>query len=211
MPWWPPSPVIVHAPPSPMVVHAPPPQPHVVVVQDRRGPPQQHQSPPQQQQQQPPPQQQQPPKSGFALKAKPMDGTSQGDLQKAKSSISAYLIKVEALNEVLSKYLNPMSKDKSLLQKLSGPNKGTIKLKREEKNHVLELARPLLDTVCFSQRCVVCLTCFRLISLFSISTDTARFAAVPLVNVLSFINGSCCGTGVGRAGLFQGDADVRLL
>jgi hypothetical protein len=143
-----PSPIMVHHQASPVVIHQQPPpqQPQVVVVQDRRGPP------PPQPMPQPMPQQQpmpvyQPPKSGFALQGKPSGNTSQGDLQKAKMAISTYLLKVEALNEKLSLYLNPMSKDKTLLQKMSGPHKGTIKLKREEKNTLLNLARPLLDTI----------------------------------------------------------------
>ena len=39
------------------------------------------------------------------------------------------------------------SKDKTLLQRLAGPKKATIKLTRLEKNHVLDMARPLIDTI----------------------------------------------------------------
>ena len=69
-------------------------------------------------------------------------------MRAAKISIDSYISKAKDLDTVIGAFINPLSKQKTLLERMTAPKAGeqrNIVLKREEKNEILLKARPLLD------------------------------------------------------------------
>ena len=88
-------------------------------------------------------------KSGFTVKKEGAQ-TADMDVRNAHVSIKKFILKMIDLNKVISKHINPVSKQKTVIERLTMPKNGEIrklKLERPEKNEVLNLARPLLDQI----------------------------------------------------------------
>lgn len=169
----PPQPHIIVQQPPPVFVQQQPPPPQHVFMQQAPPP---YTPPPQQQHPQHPPQPQQypqqqqyapqpafkqpppaaapspkvPPKSGFVVSKPDTTNSASADQRAAKLSIDAFTSQAKTLNTLVGNLINPLSKQKTLLQKMSGPKAGeqrNIVLNREQKNEILTKARPLLESM----------------------------------------------------------------